>query len=468
MKNRSLKFFIYVAILFLSVILWMIFSPALMNADSIVQYKQALAGNFDDWHPPIMSIVVYYIILMGGGIAVVTFLQVVSGCIGIYYLSKEVLKLLNVVSEKQLIIFPFIILIILLLPISPLSYYLVTFIKDTWLAINLIWLVFLALWLLNKVNSKKKDKAIFLLLLISMSLATVLRHNTLVLLPVFYILIHKILLLRFFKTKNTIKLYSFSVLIGSIPLLLYFILSYSIYFGFDVKKTHPESQIVAMESLGAIAENPELKKELTYITSHLTDNYKEAYIPGNVAPIMKWGPVKAVDSSFTIYNLELREQYFTLYSKAPFTLLKVKFNGFVNMIFPKYRYWFHPQLDKSSIGLVQNRTFKNIRNQLINFSQSIYSHRLFSLLFGEHFIWLSINLVFLFFLLLRRALITNQYLLITLLFPFAYYSSYLMAATGPQFRFMFPATIIVQIITFSVLFSKIQQAVLMRRTSYKL
>ncbi|HSS75830.1 MAG TPA: hypothetical protein VLV54_03710, partial [Thermoanaerobaculia bacterium] len=36
-------------------VVWRIFFPGLMSADSIIQYGQAVTGRFNDWQPPLMA-----------------------------------------------------------------------------------------------------------------------------------------------------------------------------------------------------------------------------------------------------------------------------------------------------------------------------------------------------------------------------------------------------------------------------
>ena len=445
MKGLIFRIFNFSTVLLAALGIWMLFSPGLMNADSIVQYQQALSGNFDDWHPPVMAILVFYILKIGGSIAVVTLIQVLSGFIGVYLLIKKLLFYSKPLDESKEL-YALIIFLILISPFSAFSYYMVTFIKDTWLAICFIWISYFSLSLLKGANRYFLKLT---LLIISIIMAILLRHNALVLLPVFFIIIYRIGLKMPFTSRNNWINTGVRYVFAASPLLLFLLFNSLIYSKYEVKKTRPVDQVIAMESLGAVVEKVELKNELEYLSTHLVSGYEDAYIPGNVAPVMTWGPVKAVDENFNIHSENLRKEYFSLYYKAPIILMKVKLQGFLNMLFPSYRYWFHPQLDANSYGLVFNNKFKEIRNALINISHFIYSS-FFSIFFGEHFFWFFLNFFCICWMIFQKKFTEAFFIL---LIPLFYYLSYLIASTGPQFRFMFPATLISQVIFLSWIFT---------------
>ena len=64
-----------------ALLVWRVFFPALMSFDSWVQFRQAWAGRYDDWHPPLMAIVLHQCFRLGRGIGLVTF--VIHSFVGI-------------------------------------------------------------------------------------------------------------------------------------------------------------------------------------------------------------------------------------------------------------------------------------------------------------------------------------------------------------------------------------------------
>ncbi len=433
----------FVAVVFIALIVWAICYPAFMNGDSLVQYNQALTGNYDDWHPPVMAIILHYVLKLGGGIGFITLLQTVLGCLGIYLLSKQVLQLFGA-SEKTKCYFPIVLLVFLLTPVTPLAFHLMAFIKDTWVVIGLVWIAYLALHLVQiKVNKLKNYKFFYVLLFIAMLLVMLVRHNAIVLIPVF------VLLLFFLSDAyiNTGKFHVSGIMPGVYYLAIYFILSIQINAAFKVTKTHPENQVYATECLGVLVNNMDDKKYLPYMYSHLTPIYQKAYIPGNVAPIMWWGPVKAVDTIFNRDDTAFTKQYYSLLTHDLMAIARVKWDGFKMMLRPHVeKQWFHPMLDDNKYGLMQNGKLKGIRDKWIDAASNLHETKLVHYGFGEHSLWILINgAMLLFFFIKRRT--KNAMFITVLLLPLTYYASYLLASTGPDFRFMYPATLLVQVIT---------------------
>lgn len=354
-----IKYIEYSFVLLISIGIWAIFQPAFMNADSIVQYQQAVSGNFDDWHPALMSISLHYILKLGGSLALLTFFQSIIACFGVFLFSKEILKFISRGKAQRAQRSALFVLMILISPLSAFPFYILAFIKDSWLGISLICLGFTYVYLLNNIRSRFdfSNFLIFVLMILCMIISLMLRHNVLVLIPVYFSMIYWLLQQSDWLSGAKFRRFAIKLLVGISPLILYLLSFNILYSTHQVKSTHPENQVFAMESLGTVVEDSSLLKDLTYMQQHLTPNYKQAYIPGNVAPIMPWGPIKAVDGGFSIHHPKLREEYFSLYTKAPHTLLKVKWDAFKNMLFPEYRYWFHPQLDENANGLKQNEKF---------------------------------------------------------------------------------------------------------------
>jgi len=431
----------------IALIIWGICYPAFMNGDSLVQYGQALTGNYDDWHPPIMAILLQYVLKLGGGIGFITLIQTVMGCTGIYLLSREILGLFNISGRKYYYL-PLLILLILLLPVSPLPFHLMAFIKDTWVEIGFIWIAYLSLHIYHiKTTQSKKAMLSFVSLITCMILVLLVRHNAIVILPVFMLQLY--LLSNSYTTTKKFKLSGIEN--GLLLLLIYFFLSHQIYNSYHVIKTHPENQVYATECLGVLVNNTDNKKYLPYMYSHLTPNYATAYIPGNVAPIMWWGPIKAVDSAFNRNDSQFTAQYYNLIKHAPLSVLKVKWDGFSLMIPPRIKYhWFHPQLDSNNYGLAQNEYFRSIRMNWISGTKHALSATPFAYIFGGHLLWFILNILLLVLFFIKK--LSPNIIFTTVLFiPALYCLSYLLASTDPDFRFIYPSTLLMQVLFFSLI-----------------
>ncbi|HEY4589104.1 MAG TPA: hypothetical protein VII86_07740, partial [Thermoanaerobaculia bacterium] len=75
-----------------ALLVWRIFFPALMSFDSWVQFRQAWDGRYDDWHPPLMAIVLHQCFRLGRGIGLVTFVQCLAGLLGVRALAAAWLE----------------------------------------------------------------------------------------------------------------------------------------------------------------------------------------------------------------------------------------------------------------------------------------------------------------------------------------------------------------------------------------
>lgn len=433
------------------VVLWLLFYPAYMSADSLVQYGQAVSGVYEDWHPPIMAVTLHYILLLGGSISTITFLQTVSGCFGIYALGKEILIQRNA-TEKKIKWVPLYILLILILPVSPLPFYLMTFLKDTWVLIGLIWIGYIGLRTCRIQNKTSRRYAFnYLVLVISMALLCITRYNAVVLLPVFFFIL-------FYNSKRLSKATESIVpliLWALVPFFLYLTLQNQLQKAFDIKKMHPENQVMALESVGAILCDENTAMYVPYVQRNLTADYKGAYYPGNVASVMSWeGSKKTLNQqTFSIIDDRIKKEYIQLALHAPFVLLKVKLEGFYNMLKPStQKYWYHIQLDDNPYGLVQNEFFKKARLGWQRLADNIHRISITSFIGSEHIVWLIVNLVLLISLFVKKKM--RSMLSIILLLSLGYYISYLLACTGDDFRFMYPATLLVQVVALSLAFSR--------------
>lgn len=445
-KNPAL-----VLVFCISIIIWIMFYPAYMSADAITQYAQALYQSYDDWHPPIMAVLLHYVLVMGGGVQTFTLVQILAGSFGTYFLAHEILLQKNTPAKKA-VWYPFYIYLILILPVSPLPFYLMNFLKDSWIVIGMIWVAYLALKT-TRICKQKNARYYYnyTILVILMAFLFLTRYNAIVMLPVFIILLmynSK----RLAPPKQSILPLLISALL---PFFVYFSVQKQFYTAFSIKKLYPENQVLAMESVGALIIDSENGQYVPYVKSNLTPGYKEAYYPGQVASVMNWaGSDKTLNQqTFHIADPRIKTEYLSLAMHSPFTLAKVKLDGFYNMIKPSTKkYWYHTQLDDNALGLSQNTLFKPARLGWQRLANNIRNIMLTSLIGAEHVVWMLVNFILLALLIKRKE--TRSMLFIVLLMPLAYYFSYLLAITGDDFRFMYPATLLVQVVALSLLFSR--------------
>src|SRR4051812_5652539 len=74
-----------------AVVLWRLFYPALMSADTMNQYGQALTGRYLDWHPPFMAAILGLVLRMRGTVGLLMLFQCLAGVFGLRALAAACL-----------------------------------------------------------------------------------------------------------------------------------------------------------------------------------------------------------------------------------------------------------------------------------------------------------------------------------------------------------------------------------------
>jgi hypothetical protein len=430
--------------------IWGLFYPANMSPDSFDQLSQAITQKYNDWHPPLMAITVSFFLRFGGTLGAFMLLQCMFGGLGVYLMAKSFIETACIKvrnpSYSALLVFS-----ILLLPVSPLPCYLMTFWKDAWCMILFCWILATAMILFRKaeVLTSSKFYALYVLLVSFSVLAMLIRHNAVVIMPSIMCIAWMIL-----HHKRKIPLPK-SLLLGAIPLLLYIAFQQGQYHVFSIEKRHPEKQIMALDLVGMIIEEPSLRKELPYTNQHLTKEYKTAYRFGAVNRLL-WRDPCALEETFT-YGPAVIQEYKRAITKFPLVWMRVKLKAFYELIKP-YRttYWYHIGMVRNGFGMEQNKTFEPIRsfyNKILNGVKRRHPLRLIS---GVHIVWIAINLIWIVYY-IKHKIRKNLFLIILLSVPFTYYLSYIPATTAWDFRFMYPATLCIQIITMACLVGRLFQ-----------
>ncbi|MGI8470329.1 MAG: hypothetical protein ACR2N3_17965, partial [Pyrinomonadaceae bacterium] len=178
-----------ILLIVIAVLVWQIYYPAIMSPDSIDQYGQALEGNFVDWHPPLMSIVLAAIFKIGGGIGTLIFLQCLAALFGLrsaFSLSLRFFSGQNISKQSSQLIATISTVVFLIPFLTPFMFISVIFWKDAWLAIMLLWIISYLLWLFLNLESFSKRNFIIHILLLSLisAMMILVRHNAFVTIPV--------------------------------------------------------------------------------------------------------------------------------------------------------------------------------------------------------------------------------------------------------------------------------------------
>ena len=417
--------------------LWRLYYPGLFSFDSIEQVKQAVAGKFSDTHPPIMAIVLSLILKAGGQVAQLMLAQCAAGVLGIFFLAYEALQLVfgARLSAAQMRWCALLVLLILLSPLSPLSFYLMTFWKDVWLMISLFWLggISLSLFRLRSTRLTRGLVARLVAFLLLSTLACLSRHNALVILPVCC------LLYALFLWPAVPRYVALAACV--LPVLCYGGAKYTQDKVYAVQ--HTDLWALGFELVGLCIRCPEAKAELPYTASCLAKDCRDHYYFGWIdLSVGAWAP------TYMCKPAEIRREYWIALCKFPLAMLRLKLQEFRFHLVRNPCGRFEANGYTNQFGIVLNHRFAVQREYMRRHVDKVFEHPLLQWLFTRHVVWLAIDAMALIALsvhwLMRRSRLALQ-LAVLLAVPTAYYLSFCLISISGEFRYMYPASLCIQI-----------------------
>jgi hypothetical protein len=417
----------------IGVAIWAIFRPGLMSYDSIVQYSQAMAGSYTDWHPPVISIVLHAVFVAGRGIGALMFVQCLAGVFGVRAFAAAALRQLygDWIPPARVSWLSLFVLLVLLLPGSPLAFYLMTFWKDSWTMVLLLWIGALAL--------RPLDRAGMALLIVLAAVYGQVRHNAIMTLPFLGIFLWLEARRRGFRA---------APLLALAPLAASLALGVFLNVAFEVKETYPGGQVMAFDLVGLCAEEEAVCRKLPLVQKHLRSrDYRARYRPGDLGSVF-WEEPVILDPQ--IMREPLREELAAEHREAaldhPLLMAEVKAEAFLGVLDTGQTYYFiHTGLQENPYGLKLNERFQGIRERWGRWTgRAVEPANPLRWIVGVHLVWLVANGLW-----IAGLFRTRRSLAVFLVVPLAYYLSYLLAATVPDFRFMLPATLMIQCLTLS-------------------
>lgn len=416
---------------------WLVFFPGLLSADGVVIYSQAMTGKFNDWHPPILAFVLQLFLKGSLGLGGLMLLQCIGMYVGLSFLVNEFTIALGLEEELQPRM-ALCILGVLYSPLFPFPFYAMTFLKDSWCVCAFLWLCAASLHIQRKGIQLERARYVLFstVLIVSISVAILVRHNTIVLFPLFALIVF---VLNRRMCGRTVKV---SLVLSALPLAVVLLFDLTAYKIVGVVQRHPERQVFASELVGLIYVDSAYCDELPYICKNLSPNWREAYHFGEVSSVMAWDDPRAVNiPPFDRDNEAVLYEYLHAVLHHPFTMAYVKCRAFLNMLLPTpHRYWFHPQLDTNKYGLTLNDRFSGLRKMWTAVTLRMRKTAVPRIFVAEHLLWLLLNIFF-----VVKYLRKKSFVGLILLVPLLYYATYLLAATtGLDYRFMYPSTLIVE------------------------
>ena len=430
-----------ILLIVIAVLIWQIYYPAIMSPDSIDQYGQALEGNFVDWHPPLMAIILAAVFKLGGGIGTLVFIQCLAALFGLRSAFSFSLRFFSNqdISKPGSQLIATICTVISLVPfLTPFMFISITFWKDAWLAIMLLWTISYLFRLFLNLESFIGRKFIVHILLLSLlaAMSVLVRHNALVILPVIGLIIAAF---------GKIKFGRAGLLFGILPLLLGFVLNPVVDRVFNVQHVRAGNLVVASDLTTMLLLYPELRAEYPATIRHQNTPRKT---PKDL--IVELGND----------NTELQNEYTRTFSRYPSQFLFAKLYRFGQMLSVQnaWKQKLAYDIITNQYGLKTNENHWEIRYKLNSLSAETGNKWYFIWISGLHIVWLILDILAAIYFLTRvfvKRNLESVFTFLLFLIPLSYYFSYLLAATTPDYRFMYPATLLTQISIISLLLSKI-------------
>ena len=428
----------WLAIIAPAVLMWAVFYPGLLSWDSMMHYEQAVRGCYDDWHPPLPSIILGGFMRAGLGLPGLMLAQAIAGALGVAALAFELLSLWRPDLPRRTrrwrsaCVFLF-----LFGPWSVLSFYLVTLWKDAWESILLVWTVAMLVHLYPRRSlPPARFYPRFALAVALILAASLVRHNAILLALGF---IPALLVLLWERRSRA------TTALAALPLLLLPVGHAAITRGFDVHHQYIQNVIVAAELVEFCKRYPELRGELPYTDAHIRgrEDLQHFHFP-EAMDLMVQLPVVKVDLEYVRpqRNVELTREYRSALLRWPWKFARLKLETFSCMTVYTGE-WFYPRIEYNEFGLDLNDLFIDAREPWMEFGRRAASTPL-RWMFGVHAVWLALGLGAWLFLLRRgwRQRDATAFFLATLVFVLlAYAASYLLVAPSVHYRFLYPATL---------------------------
>lgn len=471
--------------------IWLVFYPATMSQDSMEQYAQAKTGAFDTLRPPVMSILMWLFLRVGLDIGSLTLVQCLAGMLGLRAMLLATVRLLRgrcALGDYWAVTGT---LLALVSPWTPAAIYLTTFWKDSWTAIAFAWLVAVFLELFRRAGRLSRAGFLghLLLLIALMTFAGLPRHNTLTSTPAMGLMLVLVLIRRrgqqgrcvngsddprspqgLARRGHRIEPASRFDLPGTwrdwikrptvwlaaaVPPVCVLSAGSLLVRLFDVKQVHLSNEVLAIDLMGIYVYFPELRSEIPYTCAHMRSGIEEYYRLGEIAPMTSERP-EIVDPEYIQHgrNPQLDAEYRHVMTACPGALAYVKLGAFLRQLDPARTRvsYFNREIIDNPYGLIQNATLRPIRS--LWYSAATLSTQIpLTRWINYHAVWYDLGLIGLGVCLwrMRRGEAGSLLGIALLLLPLSYVSGYVFGMTAMAYRYLYPATFVMQFLAAGIL-----------------
>jgi len=396
-----------------------------------------------------MAFVLFLFFKAGGTIGLFTLVECLLGYLGVRNLLLALTDLFSASRARREGIASAG-LLLLSSPLSPMPVYFVTLWFDSWLAIFLLWTLYFMLALLkNRGDAISRSDVITIIIIgILITLVMLVRWNSVTLYPILILLFCSILIRRLVPRRMLI-------LVAMSPLAAYILFLFFEYYVAEVKAMHTERVSLALDLASMIVYEPSICETLKLQSCELVNGkitpefvVGDGAIDHTINQGLRW-----MEPAFIslVNHKSLTSDMLQAAMHFPGTYAKVKALNFLDYMTPRPRYYFQSFIHPNDLGLYLNSQFDSVRTRYIALLHWVYSHPILKMLSFAHVTWMILDLGGLLYCFVMHRHSSRYALLgLILLVPLAYELSYLLALTASDFRFMYPSTLLTQIITIGI------------------
>ena len=434
----------WVVLLCAGTVVWVVFFPAIMSPDSIRQYEQARTGSFTSWHPPIMSAVLALFFRFGLGIGAMMLCQCLAGVFGLRIAIEALLAFFRENAPIKAAWLATALTLGLVSPLTPTAVYFMTFWKDSWTAILLLWVAGISISLFQRCPemSNRQFMIRLAILLFTMTAAGLPRHNTITVAPAFGAILALIL------GQRHVRL---AWLASPLPVVCILVAGLCMEHCLHVKRMPIEKQCKAVDLLGVYVRFPELRAELPYTSSSVREGLVDQFRLGEVGTFVRGNPA-VVASSYLPFgpedNAALTKEYWQTALSHPLALGCVKAKAFLRVLnpFDDRQYYYHGGIDPNAYGLRQCDGMRSARAWYYSFHDMLRFSPTLRWLNMNGF-WFAVSLFaamgFAYIAVWRRHR-RDLFTCLVVSLPLSYSLGFALATTGIDHRYLFPSTLLMQ------------------------
>jgi hypothetical protein len=336
------------------------------------------------------------------------------------------------------------VLLLLLLPISPLAFYLMTFLGDAWVTIAFIWIS--ALTILISRRSVWDGKAIVCAITAALlvGFCTTVKHNVVAILPLFCLLLYVAV-----PSKPAMR-----AAVAAIAVAVFLVTTMTLPRAYRVRHAYAENAIMALDLVGMCVDSSAICEKLPYTNQHLNkDVYRRVYNFGNINQLIFVPPLVADDAYLNITHddailgpaPELRAEFYSAIRRFPVAFARVKIKGFLPLLSFDSWMWLPAGIKANPYGLHPNG-WTGFADALTRMELKGHANRVLRWPFAGHLPWILVCVGMLIYFGMRKQWV----LALVLLVMTGYYLSYLAATPSHDFRYMYPASLVVQVMAVSL------------------